>query len=284
MIEIWTEELPNGWEWSPENFVGGTHEFVVNTAICAQKYDDVVVYYDGKTVEFCGVYFVPRGLYAGKDIVLACNSVPQKLGKYNIMWSNWYGKKDTDYPQFDERIVQSPYHQSIFGEDSRLVPLSIWPEQFKHGVKVEKRCLYSSSPDRGGEFLKSIWPEVKDRTGAELIMTYDKSISEREMINLYKSSQFWLHPCQGIELFCVSAAKAQAAGCIPVVVPNMALDTTVKFGVKTTLENYKEDLIKAIENPPKVEEVDFGSWETVTNELFKNVEGYNEQNLLEYSK
>jgi hypothetical protein len=273
MIEIWTEVLPKGWEWSPDNFVGGTHEFVVNTAICSLKYDDVIVYYDGRPTEFCGVYYLPRSEFRGNDIVLACNHKPPVMGGYNIAWCNWFDKKDSDYKEFDERIVQSPYHKSIFGENSRLVPLSLWPEQFKNPVKVKKQCLYSSSPDRGGKFLKEIWPEVEERTGAKLITTYKASISEKEMIDLYKSSQFWLHPCQGIELFCVAAAKAQVAGCIPVVVPNMALETTVKYGVKTTLENYKEDLIKAIENPPQVKDVDFGTWQTVTDELFKNIKG-----------
>jgi hypothetical protein len=91
------------------------------------------------------------------------------------------------------------------------------------------------------------------------------------MIEHYKSSEFWLHPCQGIELFCVSAVKAQVAGCIPVVVPNMALETTVKYGIKTTLENYTKDIINAINNPPPIETVEFANWETVTKDLFKAV-------------
>ncbi len=269
MIEIWTEELPAGWQWTPNNYVGGTPEFVVNTAKCAK--DETVVYYDGKCIKHDGIYYLPRSAFEGHDVVLACNSRPPKMGKHSIMWSNWYGKKDSDYLDFDERIVQSPYHQRIFGADSRLVPLSCWPSQFKNSVKTRKQCLYSSSPDRGGAFLKEIWPEVEKRTGAKLISTYKTSISEEEMIQLYKSSEFWLHPCQGIELFCVSAVKAQVAGCVPVVVPNMALETTVKYGVRTTLENFKEDLVKAINNPPDVEGVDFGNWQTVTDELFKNV-------------
>jgi glycosyltransferase involved in cell wall biosynthesis len=270
-LEIWTEVLPDGWLWSPDNYVGGTHEFVVNTAKCA-KFENVLVYYDGPAGEYDGVFYLPRSAYKGNDVVLVCNSIPEKLGKYNIYWSNWYGEKEEDYQQFDERIVQSPFHQDCFGhETSRMVPLSCWPDNFKKAKKKKGQCLYSSSPDRGGEFLKKIWPEVSRETGAELIMTYTTDISEEEMIELYKSSEFWLHPCEGVELFCVAAAKAQCAGCIPVVVPNMALETTVKYGIRTTMENYKEDLIKAIKNPPQPDKVDFGSWQTVTDELFKNV-------------
>ena len=269
MIEIWTEVLPPGWEWTPDNYLGGTPEFYVNTAENID--DDVIVYYDGKTMEHNGIYYLQRKAYVGSDIVLACNSKPPTLAKHNISWTNWIDSTEDDYTEYDERIVISPYHQSIFGDNSRIVPHSCIAEDFKDGVKVRKQCLYSSSPDRGGKFLESIWDEVKERTGAELIATYNKSISDAEMIELYKSSEYWLHPCQGVELFCIAAAKAQVAGCIPVVVPNMALETTVKYGIKTTIEGYKEDLIKAINEPPEVKPVDFGTWKSVTDELFKEI-------------
>lgn len=267
MIEIWTEELPKGWEWTPNCYVGGTPEFVVNTAQCS----DAVVYYDGPPGCFDGIFYLPRNHFKGDDVVLACNSKPPRLGKYNIIYTNWYHAREKDYLEFDERIVISPYHQKIFGSNSRIVSHSCWPHQFKDPIKTQKQCLYSSSPDRGGEFLKKIWPDVNKATGAVLITTYNKSISEEEMIYLYKSSQFWLHPGQGIELFCIAAVKAQVAKCVPVVVPNMALETTVKYGVKTTLENYKRDLIEAILNPPEIQDVDFGDWQIVTDELFKNI-------------
>jgi hypothetical protein len=119
--------------------------------------------------------------------------------------------------------------------------------------------------------LLEMWKRVSKATGARLVSTYKDRITEDEMVQLYKDAEFWLHPCQGIELFCVSAAKAQVAGCIPVVVPNMALETTIKYGIKTTIENYERDLIEAVKNPPKVENVDFGSWDLVTKDLFKAV-------------
>lgn len=271
IVEIYTEELPHGWEWTPDSYLGGTPEFVVNTAEAIKKFARVTVYYDGKPMEHNGVYYLPRVFYGARDILLACNSRPPRLAKHNIVWCDWVDKKDSDYAEFDERIVISPYHQSIFGNNSRIVPLSVHKSQFFNAQKVKGQCLYSSSPDRGGEFLKSIWKDVEAETGAKLIQTYKKDISEADMIKLYKESEFWLHPCQGVELFCIAAAKAQTAGCIPVVIPNMALDTTVKFGVKTTLENYKQDLINAIKNPPPIASVDFGSWESVTKDLFKAV-------------
>ena len=271
LVEIWTEELPNNWRWNPYCYVGGTPEFVVNTAECIKN--DTFVYYDGEACEKDGVYYLPRSQYKGIDVVLACNSKPPSLGKHNIYWTNWFHQRQEDCLEFDERIVLSPYHQSIFGHNSRIVPHSCWPDKLQSTIKVRNQCLYTSSPDRGGEFLKEIWAEIELRTGAKLITTYRSDISESQMNELYKQSEFWLHPGQGVELFCISAVKAQVAKCIPVVVPNMALETTVKYGVKTTLGNYKEALVEAIENPPNIEEVNFGTWESVTRELFKNAEG-----------
>lgn len=272
MIEIWTEVLPEGWHWTPDKYLGGTPETVVEVSKClASEGDEVLVYYDGPAGEYDGVYYLPRSQFLGDSIVISFNSLPPKLGSHSICWVNWWGAKQKDFMMYDERIVLSPFQQNDFGHDSRIVPLSCWPYHFKDPIKKSRECLYSSSPDRGGDFLKSIWPEVEERTGAKLVTTYSKDISENEMIELYKRSQFWLHPCQGVELFCIAAVKAQVAKCIPVVVPNMALRTTVKYGVKTTLDKYKEDLIQAINNPPPVEDVDFKDWFWVARELMKNV-------------
>lgn len=272
ILEIWTENLTGNWVWGYDNYLGGTPEFIINTAECASNiFDEVYVYYDGSPGENNGVYYLPRRDYVGRDVLLSCNDVPHNMAEYNIYWSNWHNNKQDHYMNFDERIVLSNYHKSIFGKDSRIVPHSCWPKSFNGSNKIRKQCLYSSSPDRGAEFLKSIWGNVNKQTGAELICTYDQNISEDKMIEYYNSSQFWLHPCQGVELFCIAAVKAQVAKCIPIVVPNMALDETVKYGVKTTLDNYEVDLINAINNLPEVKDVDFGDWDSVTRELFTNV-------------
>lgn len=269
-LEIWTEELSGNWVWNANSYVGGTPEFICNTAKCAD-FDEKIVYYDGMPMIIDDVYFLPRSSFIGDDVVLCCNSISPKMGRHNIYWTNWLHQTQEIVMDFDERIVISEYQKKKFGDKSRVVPHSCWPDEFDGSNKIEKQCLYSSAPDRGLNFLLGIWDEVKDRTGATLIHTYNNLYSNSMMVDLYNKSQFWLHPCQGVELFCIAAVKAQVAKCIPVVVPNMALLETVKYGVKTTLDNYKEDLIKAIENPPKVEDVDFGDWKSVTKELFKNV-------------
>jgi hypothetical protein len=87
LVEIWTEVLPPAWRWSPEDYLGGTHEFIVNTAKHCRN--EVIVYYDGLAGLYDGIYYLPRSQYKGSDVVLACNSKPPKLGKYNIVWCDW---------------------------------------------------------------------------------------------------------------------------------------------------------------------------------------------------
>lgn len=269
MIEIWTELLPPDWKWSPKNYLGGTPESIINLA--ENFDDDVFVYYDGESMEHNGVYYLPRDNYIGENILIASNSIPRQLAAYNIYTTTWFHAREEHVKHFDERIVLSPYHQHIFGSDSRIVPLSCEASSLQGGKKIKGQCLFSSSPDRGRDFLEKIWPEVEKETGAKLITTYSKDISEEEMCDLYKSSEFWLHPGEGIELFCISALKAQAAKCIPVVVPNMALETTVQFGVRTTKEKYKDDLISAIKNPPVPGDVVFPTWKEVADQHLINI-------------
>lgn len=271
LIEIYSEILPPSFWWTPESFVGGTIEYVVETANClSNRGYDVIVYKDGNNQMYGNwnnVQYLPRYMYQGKDIVLACNSRPPKLGKRNIYWTNWYHNRDKNHLDFDERVVVSKYYQSLYGPNSRVIYHACWPKKYQNPIKEKGSCLYSSSPDRGKDFINQIWPDVYKRTGAKLITTYNKNITEDEMTDIYRRSQFWLHPCQGIELFCISGYKAQAAKCIPVYVPNMALAETILFGIKTTIGRFKEDLISAINNPPNIPNIYFKDWDDVTDDL-----------------
>ena len=258
MITIFTEILPEGWRWNPHAPPpSGSVEFYIATAEELAKRHDVQIFYDGEATEKNGVYYLPRELYEPSEINIHCNDRAE-LGKWNIYWTNKVGQKAKDYMDYDHRITLSKYHKSIFG-DSVIIGHGIYKESFKPDKK-ENLCLYSSSPD-------GIW-KLKDfpfeKYGYSFIQTYNNKYSEEDMIALYKKARFWLHPGQRYELFCISAVKAQASGCIPVVVPNQALAETVKTGIKCNLENYEQELIKALENPPEVKKYEAPSWVKVT--------------------
>jgi len=118
------------------------------------------------------------------------------------------------------------------------------------GVKrVSKQCLYASSPDRGLEFLESIWPDVLDsHSDATLITTYSgvKSRTNKQMVRLYQQSDILAYPCMGQERYCITAIKAQIYGAIPVVIPHMVLTDTVQYGVKSLQSDYLSSIISLL--------------------------------------
>jgi glycosyltransferase involved in cell wall biosynthesis len=128
--------------------------------------------------------------------------------------------------------------------------------------KFSKQCLYASSPDRGLETLLKVWPDVyKNHPDASLIVTYGAEpqdipgvmflgeTDEETMNELYKTSDFWTHPCSGGELFGITGIKAQASGCIPVIIPTMALKETVPTGyLAQSVDDYADTLEWALES------------------------------------
>jgi hypothetical protein len=281
MVEIVTDLRS---VWSPfDFFLGGTEEYVTETAsLLAKEGFQVRVYHNGKHGEFQGVQYLPHNLYRASDIVLAVRQRPPCLGKRNIFFTNNIHHRAKDFLDFDSIIAISNWHADhLLGREKvKVIYHGCWPEKLIGGTKTPRSCLYSSSPDRGLAFLFNIWPEVHARTGAFLDITYGArlpkkisgvrclgKLSSSEMDEIYRQSQFWLHPCTGIELFCISGFKAQTAGCIPVVVPKMALEETIFCGIKTTYTDYMSELIQAIQNPPTPPQLKLWDWKKVTDEL-----------------
>lgn len=146
--------------------------------------------------------------------------------------------------------------------------------------KVSKQCFYASSPDRGLDVLLEAWPSVSSAVAeATLLLTYGAPVVDMDgvinmgevdvqtMNEIYRTSQYWLHPCTGGELYCMVGVKAQAAGCWPVIIPTMALSETVKYGTFSSKETYAEDLIKALAEPPSAPHYDYPNWSSSTDEL-----------------
>jgi glycosyltransferase involved in cell wall biosynthesis len=73
-------------------------------------------------------------------------------------------------------------------------------------------------------------------------------VSEEDMNEVYRTSSIWCHPCNGGELYCMTGIKAQAANCVPVIIPTMALAETVRHGIRCTKENYAQKLATVVED------------------------------------
>lgn len=88
-----------------------------------------------------------------------------------------------------------------------------------------------------------------------------KMISHREIAKKYLEAGIFLYPTQFYEIHCISATKAQAAGCVMITSDFAALDEIVQHGWKIHTDGFKwkkentfgdnyniDDYLKAIEN------------------------------------
>ena len=158
-------------------------------------------------------------------------------------------------------------------------------------MRNPKRCIYTSSYDRGCQHLLEMWPKVKqDVPDAELHLfygwqifdqmyannpssmswkakieelfkqpgvTHHGRIPQKDLVKEYEESGIWAYPTHFGEINCISAIKAQAYGCEPVVVNYAALRETVQYGRKIegdiydqeTKDKYLAQLIDALKNP-----------------------------------
>lgn len=158
-------------------------------------------------------------------------------------------------------------------------------------MRDPKRIIYTSSYDRGLEHLLELWPKVREAVPdatlhifygfdlfdrfygnnpasmewkAKLVekfalpgVTEHGRVPQAELAGEYAKSGIWAYPTHFGEINCISAIKAQAHGCEPVVVNYAALAETVRFGRKVdgdiydqeTKDEYLTQLIEALETP-----------------------------------
>lgn len=239
--------------WMPDDGrLGGTEESIVEWAdILSSKYKVQVFsnFMSEVPFNYRNATYLPRRQYleeVGKQRGTTIN-----IKSYDIepVEPSVYLTNETDATRHDLSGFGSVIFPSQWAVDNiavntptKVVPHGYNPDTIYPSTKVPKQCLYSSSPDRGLETLAQIWPSVVNtHPDATLIVTYGGQIQGpnvycvgepdgRIMDELYNTSEFWLHPCSGGELFGISAVKAQAAGAIPVYFPTMALAETVQVG------------------------------------------------------
>lgn len=154
--------------------------------------------------------------------------------------------------------------------------------------RKSNRMIYTSSYDRGIQHLLLRWKEVKEAVpDAELHLFYGWDVYDRMIEKGFRSKDFrdkmtalmnqdgvyengrvghkrlnkefqksglWVYPSHFEEISCISAMKAQANGCIPVVVNYAALKETVKSGIrvegradeKEIMDKYISELISIL--------------------------------------
>lgn len=257
-IVINTEILPEAYWWNPENPVTGTTKFYVRTAeALVRKGHAVTVRRDQPDcAAVSGVNYVPRGVLLKGPVALQidCNVQTAERAFTRLQWTNFYNRPGVCVGEgYDGLLLASPFHHTLVGSSAKapvtIVELGTDLKDLFYPKLQErpKQLCYTSAPDRGLDFLRAIAPEVQEKTGYTLVASsYGQGASDADVCALLDSSRFWLHPALGVELYCLAAVEAMARGCIPFVVPHMALADTLRYGITTDIFSFKDRLIDTL--------------------------------------
>lgn len=281
--------------WSPTDIrLGGTEESIVEwSKVLAKRGVDVIVYTNGEEVEYEGVKYCNYDKYmpGGIDINIKYSTFKHEAPAWYL--TNEVDAKDLDLSRFEGVILPTKWALDNLGvvhNNIRIVPHGYDPELIYPDKKIKNQCLYASSPDRGLVNLERLWPEVVEQVpDATLIVTYGGQIDtpntmcfgdidEETMSELFRTSQFWLHPCTGGELYCMSGVKAQVALTVPVYYPIMALQETIRWGVRADDNTFVDKLVKVMTNDTNREWIikhhkteEYPTWEESTDTLLRAV-------------
>lgn len=265
VIDFLVNQLDEGWEPS-DTRLGGTERGIVEWAeALARRGNGCRIYRNGRRGAYIrnDVAYSDRQAYRGSgDITINVKCPSVAPTGPTLFFTNDVDANEQDLAEYDAVFQVSNWakeHIRLNNTNVFVVPHGYDESRIYPGKKAAKQCLYASSPDRGLAYLLDVWPAVmRSHPDATLKVTYGYigsnlrgvdflgDVSEEAMNELYRHSDFWCHPASGGELQCIAGLKAQAAGCIPVIIPTMALAETVKHGYTACKEDYGRVLIDAL--------------------------------------
>lgn len=297
-INFLVNHVDGGWEPTDKR-LGGTEESVVRWADGLTSLGNTVtVYRNGNSLatKYGDVKYIDRNMYkGGGDICINVKSSEVLPKEPTLYFTNETDAAQKDLSKYLGVIWPSQWAResiSVNNANIFVVPHGYDETRIFPGKKINKQCLYASSPDRGLNNLLKAWLEVYDQhPDAILKVTYGApeydipgveflgEVDEETMNQLYRESDIWCHPATEGELFCITGVKAQVAGCVPVILPTMALSETVRHGYVSDENSYAETLLRALndyEGREKVRErlakEEFVNWEVSTKLLLGIIE------------
>jgi len=169
---------------------------------------------------------------------------------------------------FDKFLFVSEWQKKSVPDISNklVVGNGVNVENFKKDAgKNPYYCMNTSSPRRGLlTLVRDIWPQVKNKTDAELHwfygweifdwtggdQDYKKRVKEKiektdgfyshgrvstiELKKKFEKANIWLYPTEFKETCCISALEAQASKTLPITTDVAALNQNVQFGYKSS--------------------------------------------------
>lgn len=293
-------------EWgadSLEHGAGGSEEAVINlTRLWAQMGWEVTVYNncpkEGKDKH--GVEWVRYERFNPRDdfnILIGWRNNPflePKRAKLKFVDVHDVPNNKFYPPEGLEDVtimVKSAYHRSLFPQlqDSNFHILNNGVDLSQFATKKEKvrnNLIWTSSYDRGLEYLLEMWPDVKKEVPDATLDIYygwnlwDASphagtergqawkakmlrlmeqdgvvehgrVNTHEIAQAYLKADVWAYPTDFPEIDCITATKAQAAGCVPVTTSFAVMAERNKHGVvvegsaegPSVRERFKRELI-----------------------------------------
>lgn len=193
----------------------------------------------------------------------------------------------------DKIVTISPFHAKHFFDtygigNSHVIDIPV--REWDYAETVEKnplQVLYCHIPDRGLDQLAEIWEHISIKVpDAQLHITsdwrlwdagissnltipyrlkfakfnnvtYHSVVSRMDLVKLQQSSMINLYPCTYDELFCISVAETQYAGCYPITSDRGALKTTNMGRVLqlSNLQDFVNSTVLTLTNPDYTVEV-----------------------------
>lgn len=159
-------------------------------------------------------------------------------------------------------LFKTQYHKDQYPQitDYKIIPNGIVTEQFDKDIKKKPySVIYPSAYYRGLECLVDMWADIKKEVpeatldvyygwqswvanqgeddfyhrmnkklelAKDLGVTEHGRVSHQELAEKYLESKVWAYPTEFPEIFCITAVKANLAGCKPVITDVAALKET----------------------------------------------------------
>jgi glycosyltransferase involved in cell wall biosynthesis len=177
---------------------------------------------------------------------------PELADVENKVCGNGYDPQD--FPLAETLDQRDPYlcvYASNYGRGlSELI--KIWPIIHKEHPKLKLDIYYG----------REVWGAVSEAEAQEIIKQLESlkdsnvqemgKVSHKNLAKVFQQASFLLYPCTKEETFCITAVKAQAGGCIPVITRLGALVETVSpEAFVDDIGGYLPLVRKALSAPPE---------------------------------